>query len=564
MRVVLPALVFLASLHASDAAQTCRLSLNVANVANPTQAPVVTTTSPVTTPGGNTTNATNVVVTSPAPTTSVPGGSTTALPSTLKPDKTTLAPPTTIAITTVAVPTTVALTTAAPATTPKEVSASRFLKDSSALPTTTVAPTTTASTLSGKTTPSPATTENATSSKVPSTTVASSTTSTTFGTIVCDETFYGLWAKKGITCGGVALNVSHVLDQECKVYRGTLSLTNSSTAGSTACFSSCYIPACVDKKWDYSDPLGIDSSIYKDLTFSDWFGSTAATLAPSLSAIPTSSFNPSFSCEKYSMCQCPAANIVSTDNSTATNGTTPNNGGTSGSSANDVWSDGSKKTNLDYAGQVTSSVSTSITYTTIAATTTMVIASSVGVVSSSASAAAAGVSTAGSASTAGTTLDIAQFAVCTGALSLPGTLRSMSTRMCELAIMTSWIGASNTLRLVATQMSFSTFTWFSFGDDDKSGKRKLVEEYRGPREQDKGGMFEYTSRLGIKPHMLMYVTLAGVASVLGGVGILLILVVLVGNNLSCVKDKASFRQDCLDRAVHPGSFVVDAVTMLFD
>ncbi|KAF0757594.1 hypothetical protein AaE_004218 [Aphanomyces astaci] len=165
------------------------------------------------------------------------------------------------------------------------------------------------------------------------------------------------------------------------------------------------------------------------MTFSDWFtGSPAATLPPVLRAVPTSAFEAKFSCEKYSLCQCPAANIVTSNSTSGGNSSTsPTNGGGGGGStspgisANDVWSDGTKKTNLDYAGQVTSSVSTSVTYTTIAATTTMAIASSVGVVSSSASAAAAGVSTAGSASTASTTLDIAQFAVCTGALSLPGT-----------------------------------------------------------------------------------------------------------------------------------------------
>lgn len=217
---------------------------------------------------------------------------------------------------------------------------------------------------------------------------------------------------------------------------------------------------------------------------------------------------------------------------------------------NDVWADGTKKTTLDYAGQVTSSVSTSITYTTIAATTTLAIASSVGVVSTSASAAAAGVSAAGSAGTAAATLDIAQFAVCTGALSLPGIDTSTMRRQPYLAI----LGASNTLRLISTQMSFSTFTWFSFGNDDKEvhplsfwTTRTLVADYHGPRDSERGGMFEYTSRLGIKPTMLMYVTLAGVGSVLGGIGVILVLVLVVAS--SFVKDKKAFQSDCCDRAV---------------
>ncbi|RQM19794.1 hypothetical protein B5M09_009002 [Aphanomyces astaci] len=528
MRVVLP-LLLLALLHATDAAQTCRFSVNVANVANPTQAPLATTATPVTTARGNTTNGTDPtgpLTTPPLDTTTtvIPGTTTTTTASptatTVNPDKTpTPSPVTTITSTTATPTTTQSATTPSATTTPAPTNTTSIGSTESkrrlqvAIPSTTPTPLTTplvsantsttstpaATAVPGRTTTTTSPVPSATSGGANATNTTTSTTpATIFDMVECDETFYGLWAKKGLTCGGVALDVAKAMGHDCMVYRGTLALPNSSTGGGATCFSSCFIPACIDKEWDYDDSLGIDSSIYSSMTFSDWFtGSPAATLPPVLRAVPTSAFEAKFSCEKYSLCQCPAANIVTSNSTSAGNSSTsPANGGggstSPGISANDVWSDGTKKTNLDYAGQVTSSVSTSVTYTTIAATTTMAIASSVGVVSSSASAAAAGVSTA---------------------------------------------GASNTLRLIATQMSFSTFTWFSFGDDksiSSSKVRVLVDEYRGARDESSGGMFEYTSRLGIKPHMLMYVTLAGVASVLGAVGVLLILALLVGGSLSCI------------------------------
>ncbi|RHY80143.1 hypothetical protein DYB30_004726 [Aphanomyces astaci] len=530
MRVVQP-LLLLASLHATDAGQTCRFSVNVANVANPTQAPLATTATPVTTARGNTTNGTDPTGSLTTPpldrtTTVVPGTTTTTTASptatTLNPDKTpTPSPVTTITSTTASPTTTQSATTPSATTTPAPTNTTSIGSPESkrrlqvAIPSSTPTPLTTplvSANTSTTSTPATAVPGRTTTTSVPSATsgganatnTTTSTTSTTpatiFDMVECDETFYGLWAKKGLTCGGIALDVAKAMGHDCMVYRGTLALPNSSTGGGATCFSSCFIPACIDKEWNYDDSLGIDSSIYSSMTFSDWFtGSPAATLPPVLRAVPTSAFEAKFSCEKYSLCQCPAANIVTSNSTSGGNSSTsPTNGGGGGGStspgisANDVWSDGTKKTNLDYAGQVTSSVSTSVTYTTIAATTTMAIASSVGVVSSSASAAAAGVSTA---------------------------------------------GASNTLRLIATQMSFSTFTWFSFGDDksiSSSKVRVLVDEYRGARDESSGGMFEYTSRLGIKPHMLMYVTLAGVASVLGAVGVLLILALLVGGSLSCI------------------------------
>ncbi|KAF0694029.1 Aste57867_15052 [Aphanomyces stellatus] len=594
----------------TQAASQCRFSLNVANIASPTPAPAAvdgTTAPPTLVPNGTKKNETNPSVTAPNATTApngtngsgenvthvVPGTTpnnggttttTTVVPGTVT--TTTTAPngkPETPATTEPKTTETKTTTTAAPNNTPPTTTAKadgpvtpapvvtttttaprRFLKDDPKTTTTTVAPGTTAPGGGGTatTTAGPLTTTvappgvtnatkggNNTATKNATATDKSSSTSgaaMTYDMIACDESFYGMWATKGITCGGKAMDVSKVLNKGCQVYRGGLSIASVSSASLPACFSTCYIPACIKNSWDYEDTLGLSSDVYKTVNFGDWVP-TASSLPTVLSSVPASSFSFSYACEVYSMCQCPAANVVSGGaNSTDPSGSGLSSKGSSGSIVNDVWPDGTKKTNLDYVGQVTSSVSASITYTAIATTTTLAIASSVGVVSSSASAAAAGISTAGSTSMAGATLDIAQFAVCTGALSLPG--------------------GSKTLQLIGSQMSFSTFNWFSFGNDDtattKPGKvtshgRLLVEDYTGPRDKESGGMFSYTSRIGIKPSMLMYVTLAGVGSVIAGVGFILVVAILVGNCLSCVKDKEAYRKDCCDRAV--GGLVLVAV-----
>ncbi|CAK4935094.1 unnamed protein product [Aphanomyces euteiches] len=561
MRLLLPS--FVASMMAIHATATteCRFSVNVANIAVATPAPTTIAPSNL-----NNTNTTNDSVTRPpgttnsttdSPTTTVPGATQT--PTTTSSDsKTTTAVPGTSAPTTTASgtptttpkePTTTAPTNSSPSPKTTETTTTaapqRRLKDSTTAPSTS-APTTTTPTTTGndsKTTAAPNSTNTTKTTTAPTSTTGNSTdtssTAATYDTVDCDENFYGMWAKQGITCGGQALDVTKaVAAQSCKVYRGTITIPNSTTTKAATCFSSCYIPECTSNKWDYESDSGLGWSVYQNVTFGTWFAGESS-LPSLLSTVKTSTFTPEYSCSKYSLCSCPAANVVSGGNGTSANGTKTDSD-TSGKTANDVWADGTKKTNLDYAGQVTSSVSKSVTYTTIATTTTMVIASSVGVVSSSASGVAAGVSSAGSASTASATLDIAQFAVCSGALSLPG--------------------ASNTLRLISTQMAFSTFTWFSFGNDgSKTSKttRLLASDYVGPRDEKSGGMFEYTSRLGIKPTMLLYVVLAGLGSVLGGVGVILVLVLLIGSNLSCVKDKRKFQQDSVDRAI--GGLVLIAV-----
>ncbi|OQS02234.1 hypothetical protein THRCLA_05374 [Thraustotheca clavata] len=240
--------------------------------------------------------------------------------------------------------------------------------------------------------------------------------------------------------------------------------------------------------------------------------------------ILSTAFTSSFSCATYDICQCPAAN---------TNTNNPNSSQSGSQKSSDTWSDGTKKTTLDYVGTVTSSVSTTITYTAIATTTTMVIASTIGAVGSSATAAAAGVSAGGSVGMAGATVDIAQFSVCISQLSLPG--------------------ASQPLRAIGEQLSFSVFNWFSFGNvptttkTTNTTKRRLVDEYTGDRTAENSGMFQYTSRLGIRPEMLFYVTLAGIASVIGGIIIILALILVLGP--MCVKDKQAFMQNCYDRAI---------------
>ncbi|EQC30837.1 hypothetical protein SDRG_11596 [Saprolegnia diclina VS20] len=382
-------------------------------------------------------------------------------------------------------------------------------------------PTTTTSLPPGVTstpTPTPTPSNSTNVINVPAPTVV-----TTFDIIPCDATFYKFWKTKGLSCGGVDLDVSKAMEQACSVYSGAISI---GTAGFPACFSSCFIPGCEKGKWDYTVMDGLSSSIYAGVNFLEAASLSKASTSATASLFPTlaTKFKTSFSCTSYDVCQCPAANIGGAGNSTSS---------TTGSQKRvDTWSDGTKKTTLDYVGTVTSSVSATVTYTAIATTTTMMIASSVGAVGSSATAAAAGISTGGSVGMASATIDIAQFAVCMSQLSLPG--------------------ASRPLRAVGEQLSFSVFNWFTFGNVPTTtaavaANRRLVEAYTGQRSEETGGMFQYTTRLGIRPEMLFYVTLAGIASVIGGIVILLALVLVLGP--LCVKDKQAFMSNCYDRAI---------------
>ncbi|KDO35195.1 hypothetical protein SPRG_00041 [Saprolegnia parasitica CBS 223.65] len=383
-------------------------------------------------------------------------------------------------------------------------------------------PTTTTSLPPGVTatpTPTPTPSNSTNVINVPAPTVA-----TTFDIIPCDATFYKFWKTKGLSCGGVDLDVTKAMEQACSVYSGAITI---GAAGFPACFSSCFIPGCESNKWDYEAMDGLSSSIYAGVNFLEAASLAKASTSATASLFPTlaTKFKTSFSCTTYDVCQCPAANLGGAGNNSTSS--------TTGSQKRfDTWSDGTKKTTLDYVGTVTSSVSATVTYTAIATTTTMMIASSVGAVGSSASAAAAGISTGGSVGMASATMDIAQFAVCMSQLSLPG--------------------ASKPLRAVGEQMSFSVFNWFTFGNVPTTtaamaANRRLVEAYTGQRSDETGGMFQYTTRLGIRPEMLFYVTLAGIASVIGGIVILLALVLVLGP--LCVKDKQAFMSNCYDRAI---------------
>ncbi|OQR90149.1 hypothetical protein ACHHYP_05779 [Achlya hypogyna] len=508
----------------ADAQATCRFALNVSpgvlkliGTANGTVLNNSTMVVPSPAGGNSTTLPPHATTLAPKATTKAPAPDvTTSTPvRMLAVENTTTSAPTTLPLT--PVPDTTKKTTEPPVTTDPKDPTSKTPAPTTTPPAGSGSGTPGATTLPGGVTKTPTPTPSNTTNTINLPTPA---VATTFDIIPCDATFYGFWKTKGLKCGGLDLDVTKAAAASCTVYHGALTV---GTKGFPACFSSCFIPGCSDGAWDYSATDGISSSVYAGVNFLE--AATAAKAATSATAslfsTLSTAFKSDYSCSTYDICQCPAANIgTGSGNST---------GSAAGSQKrSDTWADGTKKTNLDYAGVVTSSVSTTITYTAIATTTTMMIASSVGAVGSSASAAAAGISTGGSVGMASATLDIAQFSVCISQLSLPG--------------------ASQPLRAIGQQMSFSVFTWFSFGNTQTSAtSRRLVEEYVGTRDASTSGMFQYTSRLGIRSEMLFYVTIAGIASVIGGIVILLALVLVLGP--MCVKDKQAFMANCYDRAV---------------
>ncbi|KAE8879677.1 hypothetical protein PF005_g4189 [Phytophthora fragariae] len=457
--------------------------------------------------------------------------------------------------------TTTTATTAPTATTATPSSTTKTPSSTTKTPSATTATPTgsTSNTTTTTKTPSTTTTTTGSSSMTGSAGVVGSTTGSTTIEFSCDSTFYGAWAKMGLTCDGTELDVqSAAASTECLIYSGTSS--GSEISDLATCMSVCRFPACNNGTWDYTSAEGISSDVYAGLDFitlMGYAGTQAAEAVADAVQHPFSNltFAATTECEytsdsSFSACQC--AGVTSTTSSASTIGTSttanseysvPVNKGLEDS---DHWSDGTKKSTVDKAGIASTTIGSSAATVSIVAGGVMSVAS--GIVGGTSAGVASGVSAAASVGITMAAVDICQFSIMLNQMNVDARPRFMEN--------------------MGKKMSPAAFTFLPFGkvnssssddgDSSNSTSRRLVTGSSSSGSSSSGsgstssttgvqGMEKYASLIGVQADMLFYLAVAGIACMVGCLFGLYALA--MGVCYFVVDDFATFSQKWLDKAI---------------
>ncbi|KAI9910242.1 hypothetical protein PsorP6_011114 [Peronosclerospora sorghi] len=447
-------------------------------------------------------------------------------------------------------------TSTVPATSSSNTSTPTSAKPTSGSPnTTTTVPSSPPSTPSTSLTPSPYPTplQPTASSETTSARVANATTAITSSdadppavSFPCDRTFYSAWTTMGLTCGETPLDVdAAAASAQCSIYSGTasgLDVTNLAT-----CLSVCRFPACTNGTWDYASDDGLSSPVYANLDLLALLqaaGPLAAAAVRGVVAQPFSNltFATTTECaytsdESFRACpSCSAlANASSSDATPADAPPSPNAQYTvpvnKGLEDANHWPDGSKKSTVDKAGIASTTIAGSAATVSVVAGGVMSVAS--GVVGGTSAGMASGASAAASVGITMAAVDLCQFSIMLTQMNVdarPRFLENMGKQMAPAAFTFLPFGASHT---PATNAS--------------DGVRRLTEAGASPSGSGVQGMEKYAALIGVKPDMLFYLAVAGIACMIG----ILFALYMLAMGLCCfiVSDFPTFSRKWLDKAI---------------
>ncbi|EQC31286.1 hypothetical protein SDRG_10889 [Saprolegnia diclina VS20] len=376
-----------------------------------------------------------------------------------------------------------------------------------------------------KTTKSPsATTGRPTSTPTPSPSLRRRLT--TSGGFSCDAAFYGKWISSGLKCGGKDLDVNQaVAAAACATYKGEVPLSGVTL---DACLSTCLFPSCVNDMWDYaSSGSGLGSAIYNNVDFSQWLTPAMKTKLQEKTqgAVTLQKFSMANAktCSSYNTCSCP----------TVQNAKTPNKDGQNPSANNpsaSLISNWVPSTRIEQAAVVAASVSQTTVYASIAVSATTAVATSVGAVGSSAATAS---SLGAGSSVALNLIGVAQFCVSTSQLNvanMPAVITSMGAKLSFTTLsFLVWDGAK------------------PVASNDTSSANSTARRLEVTGDNSMTGMERYALSIGIAPNKLLYVTIVGLISLVGALGVLLGLALLGGKLVS--KDFPAFQIKVVDHAI---------------
>lgn len=354
----------------------------------------------------------------------------------------------------------------------------------------------------------------------------------TTGSFSCDTNFYGAWAKLGLKCGDLDLDVpSAVAQTQCLIYSGLES--SGVVSNMKMCMSVCRFPKCTEGVWDYAAEDGISSSIYQNLNFMQlmrYGGASSALTGVVEQPFTNLTMNANKQCDyesdkSFSSCKC---NNLLTGKSSSSEST-----GTvapaltlpvdKGLADNDHWADGQVKKSIDKAGLAASAIGSSAVGLTVIGGGVMSVAS--GVVS-----AGSAVTAGASLSIAMTAVDICQFSIMINQMNLdarPRFLEDMGRRMAPAGY------------------NFLPFWKVSSNSTASSTSRRLADaDTTGNQTQ---GMERYAQLVGVKVDKLFYLTAAGVGAMIAALFLLYGLV--MGICYPFVGDFGAFARKWLDKAV---------------
>ncbi|GMG17237.1 unnamed protein product [Phytophthora fragariaefolia] len=434
---------------------------------------------------------------------------------------------------------------------------------------TTTTPSATTKTPGTSTTTAPTTSNSTTTTTTGSSSLAgsagvvggSSTGSTTVE-FSCDAAFYGAWSKMGLTCDGTELDVdTAAASTECLIYSGTSSGTEISDLAT--CMSVCRFPACNNGTWDYSSSDGINSEVYAGLdllTLMGFAGTQPAAAVADAVQQPFSNltFAATTECEytsdsSFGACQC--AGVTSTTSSASSAGTSssptsqyavPVNKGLEDS---DHWADGTKKSTVDKAGIASTTIGSSAATVSVVAGGVMSVAS--GVVGGTSAGVASGVSAAASVSITMAAVDICQFSIMLNQMNVdarPRFMENMGKKMAPAAFTFLPFGKTNSssdddddsyTNTNSTSRRLTTGSSASGSSSSGSGSSSSTTGVQG--------MEKYANLIGVKPDMLFYLAVAGIACMVGC--LFGAYALAMGVCYFVVDDFQSFSKKWLDKAI---------------
>ncbi|CAH0514552.1 unnamed protein product [Peronospora belbahrii] len=377
----------------------------------------------------------------------------------------------------------------------------------------------------------------------------------------CDSTFYSAWNMMGLTCEGAELDIaSAVSSAECLIYSGTSSGTE--ILDLATCMSICRFPACNNGMWDYSSDDGINSAIYASLDLiklMSFAGQRAAEAAAESVQQPFSNltFAATTECdytndESFSTCQCtgmislaPSPEAPDTSTNPGVRYAVPANKGLADSHH---WPDGAKKKTVDKAGIASTTIGGGAATVSIVAGGVMSIAS--GIVGGTSASVVSSVSAAASVGITMAAVDICQFSVMLNQMNVDARPRFMEDMGRKMAPATfnflpfGKVEAVSSYNVSSTNVTSARPTGSS---------RRLVNANgssgsgAGAAQTGVQGMEKYAALIGVRPDMLFYLAVAGIACMVGF--IFGLYATAMGVCYFIVKDFPTFSCKWLDKAI---------------